>query len=143
MTRAWPYSTHDEESHLLCTDLEVLRDRIDMLIEERHYLRSKVVADKQDDDEDVQVPFSWDLTAAEEQLVKVLYKARGAPVSQDRLHRWISRSTESNSQTVVVQVSRIRKKLKAIFPDCKPRDLVATAHSRGYVLGDVVRKALS
>lgn len=130
----WPYSTHDEVSHLACEDVGALRDRIDQLIEERHEWRRA-----NGETGTVRFPSAWKLTGSEQRLLECLARRPSVdPVaSKPRLHSAIAGADEPDSDIKIVDVfiCKIRAKLKAL--DIDPS--IETAWGRGYRLTDDLR----
>lgn len=130
----WPYSTHDEVSHLACEDVPVLRARIDQLLEERRELRSAAHMD-------VCFPDEWRLTPGEERVLAELVRTpEGKVATKDRLHSASAFSTEEEPETAIkivdVIVCKLRKKLAAV--GVEP---IETVWGRGYrASGDFRRR---
>jgi len=125
MTEAsWPYSTHDEVSHLACEDVPVLRARIDQLLEERREWRSSI-------DVGVTFPEEWRLTPAEERVLRALVTAPVDKVTtKDLLHDAIAgdgQVPETAIKIVDVIVCKLRKKLAS-----HGEEPVRTVWGRGY-----------
>lgn len=133
---SWPYSTHDEVSHLACEDVVVLRARIDMLLEERRLLeasstRSKVAK---------VIPEDWPhLSRQEWRLVQFLASLdEGEFASKDRVTDAI---VHGDVDDVYPELSRVVV--------CKVRKLLApvgvsieTRHGIGYRLDRATREML-
>lgn len=128
----WPYSTHDEVSHLCCSDVPVLRARIDQLLEERYVWRSE-----RGFDEEVALPSEWRLTPQEYLFFAALVRApEGFIVSKEYMHRALSKSDEPETEPQLVNViaCNIRKKLKPFGLNFE------TVWGRGYRLSADVRQ---
>ncbi len=107
MTEAvWPYSTLDEVSHLAIDDVDVLRARIDQLIEERALAATPP--------EPMKIfPAEWKLTPQEARLLQVLILARpGTIVSRDDLWEAVALNEQTNAGIVTVVACKARKKLQ-------------------------------
>lgn len=104
----WPYSTHDEVSHLVMTDSRLLRARIDMLLEERRERRTAELRG------DVEMPREWRLTPSESRILSGLITAKGA-LSKEALHVVSAAGVEPDTcvKIVDVYICKLRKKLAA------------------------------
>lgn len=131
MTKAWPYSTHDDVSHLACSDVDVLRARIDQLLEERHELRKALGLLT-----DVRIPLSWKLTPIEARFFGTLVNEKGELTTKERLHAAMGGDNpeyDADIKIVDVVACKVRKKLK-------PHGIVfETVWGRGYRLSPEVR----
>lgn len=132
----WPYPTSDEVSHLACTDVGVLRARIDQLIEERHGLKARVG----DFEGELRIPYRLRLSAQERRLVEALARARGM-VTKERLHVVLSDSPEPDTEIKIVDVlvCKVRRKLRAAD---MPSDAILTHWGQGYSLTPEMRAYL-
>ena len=121
----WTYSTYDEVSHLACEDVEVLRDRIDMLIEERKEWKKGVSI------AETMLPDELNLTPMEARLLEALMRTpKGSVATKERLHGAMADADEPDTQIKIVDVivCKVRKKLSA-------RGLKINTHwGRGYSL---------
>jgi two-component system, cell cycle response regulator CtrA len=133
----WPYSTHDEVSHLAVEDVKVLRARIDMLLEERRLSRRRsgfaesVAADR------------WSLSAQESRLVEALLAVPiGMVCTKDQVYEAVVRSDQTADEApapkiVDVLVCKVRKKLAV-------DGIAITTHwGRGYSLDPNSRARLT
>ena len=128
----WPYSTYDEVSHLACEDVDVLRARIDQLLEERRNWRKIMGYDA-----DVELPLEWRLTATEHRLFAALVIAKsGGIVSKASLHTALSGIDEPDTDPKIVDVvvCKVRKKLEPFGIE------IQTAWGKGYYLDLEVRQ---
>jgi DNA-binding response OmpR family regulator len=131
----WPYPTGDEVSHLAETSVELLRARIDQLIEERHELRARAG----DFQGGLRIPHSMHLTPKEEALLACLVRSKGL-CSKGRLHLSLYEGGEPDTDPKIVDVlmCRLRKRLKERgWPDA-----IETHWGRGYTLDPAVKEAL-
>lgn len=130
----WPYSTHDEISHLGMTDAALLRARIDQLLEERRDLHKRLGVGE------VIFPFEWKLTGAERRFMEALVLARreDGTVLKEYLHEAIADSDEPETEIKIVDVicCKIRKKLAPYGID------IEVVWGLGYRLTPEVRKKL-
>lgn len=125
----WPYSTLDEVSHLVETDVEVLRARIDMLIEERRDMWKEL-----NHGTDYVMPAEWRLTPTEERLVRELLRTPvGKVASKERLHVALSPDAEPETDIKIVDVliCKVRQKLGA--------EMIETSWGRGYCASEALR----
>lgn len=133
----WPYSTHDDVSHLVMSDVPLLRARIDQLLEERRDWRRASGLSM-----DVHLPRAWKLTPGENRVLADLVKmAPGAIASKERLHSAFSGEMEAETEIKIVDViiCKVRKKLKdAGFEP----SVIETVWGRGYTLCPVFRAAV-
>lgn len=104
----WPYSTHDEVSHLACEDAPVLRARIDQLLEERREWRRSMGLG------DVHLPPEWRLTPTEHRFFAALVQMpSGHVATKEHLHTALSDKDEPDTELKIVDViaCKVRKKL--------------------------------
>lgn len=136
MPAIWPYSTHDEVSHLAMDDVRVLRARIDMLIEERRELN------RSNGRGEVLLPPEWRLTPMEHRLVSAMVLGTPErPLSKEHLHRELSGCDEPDTETKIVDVAvcKVRKKLAKFFGD---EATIVTTWARGYHASAALRSAV-
>lgn len=132
----WPYSTHDEVSHLACEDVAVLRARIDQLLEERRQSRVELGLGE------VHLPPEWRLTATEHRFVACLVQTPShGCATKEKLHAALSGKDEPDTELKIVDVivCKVRKKLAPFFPGGEP---IETVWGRGYKLSAAARDAL-
>jgi DNA-binding response OmpR family regulator len=133
-TVVWPYSTHDEVSHLGMSDAPLLRARVDMLLEERRDLKKRLGLGE------VIFPLEWKLTGQEARFLAALVNARrpDGAVSKEHIHEAMSASEEVHTELKIVDVicCRVRKKLAPYEID------VQTVWGFGYYLEADVRQRL-
>jgi DNA-binding response OmpR family regulator len=132
----WPYSTHDEVSHLAILDVAVLRARIDMLLEERRNRKTELRLG-------LTRPKSvWRLTRTEGRFVQRLLDAEGF-VTKSQLHVALSDGDEPDTDQKIVDViaCKVRKKLRAHLPEGV--DPLVTHWGQGYEASDALRAAVA
>lgn len=132
----WPYSTHDEVSHLACDDVPLLQSRIDQLLEERRARRTEERRGS------VELPAEWRLTATESRFLSTLLSAPGV-VTKEALHVGLSDRDEPDTELKIVDVivCKVRKKLTAAMP--KGVTAVETVWGRGYQATAALRAQLA
>lgn len=134
----WPYSTHDEVSHLVCADVELLRARIDQLIEERRQGRVE------EEESSMRAPMQWGLTPGEERMLLAMARApENAIVSKEKLHSAFAGQVEPTTELKLVDVivCKLRKKLAMRVPEGET-GVIDTVWGRGYSLRPWVRGRL-
>lgn len=132
----WPYSTHDEVSHLVMDDVPVLRARIDQLLEERREWN------RANGHGEVLLPPEWRLTPMEHRLVSALLLGQPKrPLAKEYLHRALSGCDEPDTELKIVDVAvcKVRKKLVAFFGEAQTID---TVWAQGYYATEALRSAV-
>lgn len=146
MTRSeaiWPYSTHDELSHLAIDDVLVLRARIDMLLEERRLATPAALGSAAEDGPPARHLTQWGVTPTEERILRAMAAAPQEHVcSKFWLHDQLSKDIEPDTDIKIVDVyvCKIRNKLKKLDLTGEPEDGGIKTHwGRGYSMSPRLR----
>jgi DNA-binding response OmpR family regulator len=129
----WPYSTHDEVSHLAIDDAPVLRARIDQLLEERRQAKAGASLLEQSKVDEL------GLTTQEARLIEALYGTpMGLVATKERLHAALSDEIEPETDIKLVDVivCKVRRKLAGHGME------IVTHWGRGYSLAPQTRAML-